>query len=177
MSPRMLADRLDTPLHSSSSHMIGNLDVTQATKADLGAGVDLDPGREISDDRRHAAASRFEEVAKARGKPTDEVASIGRSVNPGLFRDPQTGQIKIDAFKTVSFAAKLSSCRQFGQMILQDVKAPANALQVLAEDRLISVLRICADNGSVVLSCRNGIATISPRKVRPGDGCSQRHQT
>ena len=178
MSRRVLADRLDTLRQTSDSQMIGNLDVTKAAKADRMVGVVIDEGRKASADSGAPAPTRSENIKKsAKDAANNGPQFINHDVYPRLIRDPGTGELMINSFDTMAFPANSNSCRQLGESILQDVKAPRTALQVLAESRLISVLRICANNGSVVLSCRNGNATISPRRLRPDDGCLRQKPT
>jgi hypothetical protein len=53
----------------------------------------------------------------------------------------------------------------------RDSSGNTNALQTLADTSAIMVLKICAANGTVVLTCRSGQVTISPRQARPDDKC------
>jgi len=172
MSARVPANRADARPQASDSHISGNLEVTKAAKADRIVGVDIGEGREASPGSSAPAPSRSQTVMKAPGNAASDVSqSIDHGIGPRLIRDPETGELTINSFDTMSFPVDSASCRQLGESILKDVKAPRTALRVLAENRLISVLRICANNGSVVLSCRNGMVTISPRRLRPDDGC------
>jgi len=104
-------------------------------------------------------------------------AEIGLSLNTSrrlpasISRDPETGELSIGDFEAMSFPGEAGSCREIGETIMHELASPKD-LQVVAETELISVMRICASNGSVILSCRNGGVTISPRRLRPNDGCS-----
>lgn len=103
------------------------------------------------------------------GMTTEE--SRGMSVPPILRK--AGGRVEIGSFKTLTFVASGSECLDFGRGILQDVNAPASLLNVMAESKAITIAKICAANGSVVMTCRNDQITISPRPPRPDDKCGQ----
>ena len=44
--------------------------------------------------------------------------------------------------------------------------------KVLADSDAITVARICAANGSLVVTCRMDQITISPRRLKPNETCT-----
>jgi hypothetical protein len=93
---------------------------------------------------------------------------------PSLYFDPSTGKQVIGNFATRSFPGDHGACTEIAQEMLLDAQAKQDALFTLADTQAIKVMRFCAGNGAVIITCRNGRITISPRRPRPNDGCSGR---
>ena len=64
-------------------------------------------------------------------------------------------------------------CRKFPRFITADYDLPRRAIDTLADNLLIVQKRICAKNGSVVVTCYLNEATISLRRAKPDDGCRE----
>jgi hypothetical protein len=94
-----------------------------------------------------------------------------KRVMPSLYFDKAKGQRVIGNFQTRSFPGESETCSEIGAAMAKDASGSTDALQTLADTSAITVLRICAANGSVVLTCRAGQVTISPRQARPDDKC------
>lgn len=94
-----------------------------------------------------------------------------QSMSP-LLRRASGGSVEIGNFSTVSMNGEISECLDIGYGLLDDAGAPRGALKVLAESDAITMARICAANGTIVLTCRGGGVTISPRRPRPDDRCT-----
>lgn len=94
-------------------------------------------------------------------------------IAPILRRDGITGQLVIGNYGTVSFAGEGQSCREIGASLLRDLELTEEGLDVLVDTNEITLVRICAKNGSVVMTCRNDLVTISRRGSRPDDKCNQ----
>ena len=92
---------------------------------------------------------------------------------PVLRRNPATGVLEIGNFKPLSFAGTVADCEAIGRSMLEDAGSAASALEVLAASGQVSAARICAANGSVVITCRGGQVTVSPRRARPDDKCER----
>lgn len=98
-------------------------------------------------------------------------APEGKRVLPSLYYDAAKQQRIIGNFATRSFPGRRETCTEIGQSMARDSSGNTNALQTLADTSAIMVLKICAANGTVVLTCRSGQVTISPRQARPDDKC------
>jgi hypothetical protein len=101
----------------------------------------------------------------------NSLASLDGAAQPSLYFDPASGQQVIGSFKTLSFPGDHELCTDTAQSMISDAKGDQNSLHTLADTREIKVMRICAGNGAVIITCRNNQVTISPRRSRPDDGC------
>ena len=110
-----------------------------------------------------------EEMTSATPITAEEVR--GLHVTPILRKSQSTGKLEIGSFKPVTFAGGADECLNFGHSMLDDSKFPTNLLTVLAQSDQITITRICASNGSVIMTCRGDQITISPRRSRPDDNC------
>jgi hypothetical protein len=97
----------------------------------------------------------------------------GKRVLPSLYYDAAKRQRVIGNFQTRSFPGESETCAEIGQSMAKDDSGNSSALQTLADTGAITVLKICAANGSVIISCRAGQVTISPRQARPDDKCEE----
>jgi hypothetical protein len=95
----------------------------------------------------------------------------GKLVKPSLYYDAVTKQRMIGNFETRAFPGDSATCSEIGHSMAKDGSDGHNALQTLADTGAITVIRICAANGSVIISCRAGQVTVSPRAARPDDKC------
>ena len=101
-----------------------------------------------------------------------EDPSAQRSKNPVLRKGDKAGDVEIGSFETVSLPGSSSECLDTAYGLLDDVGAPRDKLKVLAESKAITVARICAGNGSLVVTCRLDQITISPRRLKPNETCT-----
>ena len=98
--------------------------------------------------------------------------NAGQHIAPILQKDPRTGHLSIGNFKAISMAGPQDECFGIGRSMLQDVGASSQQLSVVTSSKQIAIAKICAGNGSVILTCRAGQITVSPRRQRPDDNCS-----
>ena len=84
----------------------------------------------------------------------------------------KNGKLRINRFHTVKFDLPHRECRRFPRIIMTDYKLPREALYTLADNLAIIQKRLCASNGSIMVTCYQGQATVSMRRSRPDDGCS-----
>ena len=125
---------------------------------------DVDAESETDSASVEVAAARFEGMSTA-----DNVQ--GMRVSPLLRTNKETGNREIGNFKSMSFSGDVAACLDMGTSMLGDVKITGEKLEVLTSSALITVAKICAANGTVILSCRNDQITISSRRSRPDDSC------
>lgn len=102
--------------------------------------------------------------------PEDPAAQLVKS--PVLRRAQKPGEVEIGSFTTVSLPGASSECLDTAYALLDDAGASRDKLKVLAESKLITVARICADNGTLVVTCRSDQITISPRRSKPNETCT-----
>ena len=100
---------------------------------------------------------------------TEEVQ--GLKIAPILRKDSRAGQLEIGNFKPMSLAGTVEECLGIGYSMLGDTNSSEDLLDVMTASDQITIAKICANNGSVVFSCRNDQITISPRRSRPDDNC------
>lgn len=102
--------------------------------------------------------------------PEDPTAKLAKS--PVLHKGQNPGEVEIGSFNTVSLPGSSAECLDTAYGLLDDAGASRDKLKVLAESRMITVARICADNGSLVVTCRLDQITISPRRLKPNETCT-----
>ena len=92
--------------------------------------------------------------------------------SPVLRKDAKSGNLEIGNFATVSMNGSSADCLDMAYGLLQDAGAPRDRLKVLAESKAIVLARICAANGSLILTCRMDQITLSPRRLKPNESCT-----
>lgn len=97
-------------------------------------------------------------------------------VPPILKKNRPAGSFEVGSFKSLSLTGTRDECFNMGYSMLSDADAPNEALEVVTDSEEISIAKICAPNGSVLIVCRNEQITISPRRPRPDDRCSRELQ-
>lgn len=102
--------------------------------------------------------------------PEDPAAGLTR--NPVLRKAQNKGDVEIGSFTTVSLPGSTGECLETAYTLLEDAGASRDKLKVLAESSAITVARICAANGSLVVTCRMDQITISPRRLKPNESCT-----
>lgn len=103
---------------------------------------------------------------------TGPEAEQAQSMSPVLRMDRRIGKLEIGNFETVSLTGDSSQCLEMGYTMLGDAGAPESSLEVLVRSKLITMARICATNGAVIISCRSNQVTISPRRLKPNERCA-----
>lgn len=167
--PMQLADRGDLQLVvADPDGLKGSLEplpITSVEKSEDSAGFE-------------AEATAAEEVAAEAidgEAPLDVVGPEGaqaQSLSPVLKKNRKNGKLEIGNFDTVSLMGNATECLEMGYTLLDDAGASDTELEVLAQTSMITMARICASNGSVVITCRADQVTISPRRPRPNDTCT-----
>jgi len=105
--------------------------------------------------------------------PEEIVDAPAPNPSPVLQRNPASGVLEIGNFKAMSFAGSAAECETIGRSMLEDAGSAADTLEVLAASGQIAAARICAANGSIIITCRRGQVTVSPRRPRPDDKCER----
>lgn len=77
----------------------------------------------------------------------------------------------LNSFATKSMPLDAVACAEIGEAIVAGLALPASAVERLAEEDLMRQTRVCGVNGSMLITCYGGDATVSLRPPRQGDGC------
>lgn len=101
-----------------------------------------------------------------------EAATSGSHSRPILQKEAVSGLLSIGNFKTIKVLGPQYNCADFAETMLRDVGASPHNLSVEMNTAQISIYKICATNGSVVITCRSGNIVVSPRQARPDDHCA-----
>ena len=130
-----------------------------------------------------ASGIENDEMAGANSGPVEVAAEIdttpateqvlGLKISPILRKDKNTGQLEIGNFKPMSLVGGTDECLNIGYSMLGDTGSSNDLLDVLTTSDEITVAKICANNGSIVISCRSDQITVSPRRSRPDDKCQR----
>lgn len=121
-----------------------------------------------------------ERPAKMQEKPTEKPrkqsrktaktkAKTSRPIDIALKK----GKLVLNRFHTLKFDMAHNECRTFPSLITSDYKLPSGAIDTLADNLTIIQKRICATNGSIMVTCYQNLATVSLRRARPDDGCGK----
>jgi len=77
----------------------------------------------------------------------------------------------LNSFATRSMPLDAPACAELSDEIVSRLTLPAGAVERLAEEDLMRQTRVCAVNGSLLVTCYAGAATVSLRPPHMGDGC------
>lgn len=146
----------------------GDLDIPplEADDAEAEAGT----GEDAPEDAETDAA--VDETVEEAIEETGPEGAGAQAMGPLLRMNRQSGKLEIGSFETLSLASEPGHCLEMGYTLLGDAGAPEDDLLVLAQSEAITMARICASNGSVVITCRMNRMTISPRRLKPNENCS-----
>ncbi len=93
---------------------------------------------------------------------------------PVILRRKSNGSgVEIGNFRSVTMDGAAEECLNMGYSMLSAARAREDMLDIMVANKQITIASICASNGKVVFSCRNGRISISPRRSRPDDYCSR----
>jgi hypothetical protein len=95
----------------------------------------------------------------------------GEAAMGALITMDQRGKLRIGNYESMTLDGTAEQCLDMGRMLLTDAGASAERLEVMARTKAITMARICAANGSVVITCRRNQITISPRQLKPNESC------
>ena len=154
---------------SFSDHRKGPLALTR---------ILAEPATESAADPQVKTELEIADADAAGPPPFTEPAPVeetrGLRVAPLLRKNQQSGKLEIGSFTSLTFAGGAEECLEFGHSMLEFANSSPDLLDIQIATDEISVARICAANGSIVITCRSEQITISPRRVRADDQCGQR---
>jgi hypothetical protein len=88
-----------------------------------------------------------------------------------LQRGKAPRRVRIGNFSPITLDGDAEECVAVGTSMVASAGGAEDLLDVMAADDRITVAKICAENGSIILMCRGGKFSINPRKPHPTDGC------
>src|SRR6185503_1478958 len=104
--------------------------------------------------RAQEVSAPLESIA---GTADDAIASAeevgGQKSDPILRKDKKTGELEIGNFKPMSITGRTGDCLNLGYSMLDDTGSSQDLLEVMMASDQITIARICASNGSIVLTC------------------------
>lgn len=77
----------------------------------------------------------------------------------------------LNSFATRSMPLEAQACAEISEEIVSRLALPVGAVERLADEELMQQTRLCAVNGSLLVTCYGGTATVSLRHPALGDGC------
>ena len=81
------------------------------------------------------------------------------------------GRLVLTRYHTMRLDMPHKECRKFPEFMISGYGLPKRMVHTLADNMMIVQKRLCARNGSVVVTCYQNKATISLRQAKPDDGC------
>lgn len=117
--------------------------------------------------RRPDPAAPARPVAAARPAVTIRGALATRLIDVAVRDDG----LWLNSFATRSMPLDALACAEIGEEIVSSLALPVSAVERLAEEELMRQTRICGVNGSMLITCYGGDATVSLRPPQHGDGC------
>ncbi len=112
------------------------------------------------------------DLALAAGASVDDSEAL--RATPILRKSAQGGKLEIGSFKSLSLVGSPEDCLSFGDALIRDAGVNDQKVDVVTNVSVITIARICAINGSVIITCRGGQIAVSPRKSRPDDQCERK---
>ena len=129
-------------------------------------------GPETPDSATYALDQQIENDDPSLGVASSATApESAQKVSPILLKDKTTGHLQIGNFKLFSMDGGIDECLKVGESMLGDVGFSKNQLNILVASKQITIGKICASNGVIVISCRSQQITISPRRFQVDDKC------
>lgn len=133
---------------------------------------DVTSGPETPNSDTYALDQENKDIGPSGDVESGAASPVARQkVAPILLKDKMTGQLQIGNFKSLAMAGSVGECLNVGQSMLGDVGSSTKRLDVLVSSKQITIAKICASNGVVVISCRSQQITVSPRHFQMDDKC------
>ena len=102
-------------------------------------------------------------------KPGPVVLSRGTAAPKLIDVAVRDDGVWLNSFATRSMPLDAPACADLGEDIVS--RLPVSVVERLAEEDLMRQTRVCGLNGSLLVTCYGGSATVSLRPSQPGDGC------
>lgn len=172
-----IAGRTNDPLAVSRYEREDNELLTRGPQRQLKGPLQLTLLAAAEDDIPDAQPAAEDMVSEEQGDgsggitvgPEDPAAMVR---SPLLRKGGKIGEVVIGTFSTVSMTGSSETCLETAYGLLEDAGAGRDKLELMAQSPAITVARICASNGSLVVTCRLDQITISPRRLKPNENCA-----
>lgn len=106
-----------------------------------------------------SAAAKARPIFRTRGTAAPKLVDVA-------VRDDG---VWLNSFATRSMPLDAPSCAELSEEIVSSL--PVSAVERLADEDLMRQTRVCGVNGSLLVTCYGGSATVSLRPLQHGDGC------
>ena len=106
-----------------------------------------------------AAAAKAKPIFQTRGTAARRLVDVA-------VRDDG---VWLNSFASRSMPLDAPACADLSEEIVS--RLPASAVERLADEDLMRQTRVCGVNGSLLVTCYGGSATVSLRPSQHGDGC------
>jgi hypothetical protein len=108
-------------------------------------------------------------AAGSAAKPEPVVLSRGTAARKLIDVAVRDDGLWLNSFATRSMPLDAPGCAALSEEIVS--RLPVSAVERLAEEDLMRQTRVCGVNGSLLVTCYGGSATVSLRPSQRGDGC------
>lgn len=143
-----------------------------AAQAAKGDRLVVSPGKgDLLDASAAGAASADLPTASttAAAKPEPVVLSRGTAARRLIDVAVRDDGVWLNSFTSRSMPLDAPACAELSEDIVAPL--PVSAVERLAEEDLMRQTRVCGINGSLLVTCYGGSATVSLRPSKRGDGC------
>ena len=113
--------------------------------------------------------ARADPAGLSTGKPGPVVLSRGIAAPRLVDVAVRDDGVWLNSFATRAMPLDAPACAALSEDIVS--RLPVSAVERLAEEDLMRQTRVCGVNGSLLVTCYGGSATVSLRPSQPGDGC------
>jgi hypothetical protein len=114
-------------------------------------------------------AGRATAPTAAAAKPGPVVLSRGTAARRLIDVAVRDDGVWLNSFATRSMPLDALACADLSEKIVS--RLPVGAVERLADEDLMRQTRVCGVNGSLLVTCYGGSATVSLRPSQRGDGC------
>jgi hypothetical protein len=151
------------PASAGETSAKGDRLVVSSGKGDL-----LDP-KPASAVPASADPASLSAAAVSAAKPEPVVLSRGTAARKLIDVAVRDDGVWLNSFATRSMPLDASGCAELSEEIVS--RLPVSAVERLAAEDLMRQTRVCGVNGSLLVTCYGGSATVSLRPSQRGDGC------
>jgi hypothetical protein len=120
-------------------------------------------------DLLNLAPPRADPASLSTSKPGPVVLSRGTAARRLIDVAMRDDGVWLNSFATRSMPLDAPDCAALGEEIVS--RLPVSAVERLADEDLMRQTRVCGVNGSLLVTCYGGSATVSLRPSQHGDGC------
>lgn len=113
--------------------------------------------------------ARADPASLSTARPGPVVLSRGTAAPRLIDVAVRDDGVWLNSFATRSMPLDAPACAALSEEVVS--RLPVSAVERLADEDLMRQTRVCGVNGSLLVTCYGGSATVSLRPSQPGDGC------